>query len=92
MLLERFGLWEVRDQRVSTFSRGMQQRLALCRVLLHDPALLILDEPFNALDAAGAELLDRTLEELAEPRRVIVATHDPDRVEHARHRAAGASR
>ena len=37
MLLERFGLWEVRDQRVSTFSRGMQQRLALCRVLLHDP-------------------------------------------------------
>ena len=42
MLLERFGLWEVRDQRVSTFSRGMQQRLSLCRVLLHDPALLIM--------------------------------------------------
>jgi heme ABC exporter ATP-binding subunit CcmA len=79
MLLERFGLWEVRDQRVSTFSRGMQQRLALCRVLLHDPGLLVLDEPFNALDAAGAELLDRTLEELTD-RAVIVATHDPDRV------------
>ena len=81
MLLERFGLWEVRDQRVSTFSRGMQQRLSLCRVLLHDPSLLIMDEPFNALDAAGAELLDRTLEEQAE-RAVIVATHDPDRVAH----------
>ena len=81
MLLERFGLWEVRDQRVSTFSRGMQQRLSLCRVLLHDPALLVMDEPFNALDADGAELLDRTLEEQAE-RAVIVATHDPDRVAH----------
>jgi heme ABC exporter ATP-binding subunit CcmA len=81
MLLERFGLWDVRDQRVSTFSRGMQQRLALCRVLLHDPGLLVLDEPFNALDAAGAELLDGTLEELTD-RAVIVATHDPDRVSH----------
>ena len=73
----------MRDGRVSTFSRGMQQRLALCRVLLHDPALLVLDEPFNALDAAGAELLDRTLEE-QEGRdcALIVATHDPLRVAH----------
>ena len=63
MLLERFGLWEVRDERVSTFSRGMQQRLGLCRVLLHEPALLVLDEPYNALDAGGAELLDATLDE-----------------------------
>ena len=53
MLLERFGLWEVRGQRVSTFSRGMRQRLGLCRVLLHEPQLVVLDEPFNALDAAG---------------------------------------
>jgi heme ABC exporter ATP-binding subunit CcmA len=81
MLLERFGLWDVRVERVSTFSRGMQQRLALCRVLLHAPSLLVLDEPFNALDAAGAELLDRTLEDQGE-RAVIVATHDPGRVEH----------
>jgi heme ABC exporter ATP-binding subunit CcmA len=81
MLLENFGLWEVRDQRVSTFSRGMQQRLGLCRVLLHEPSLLVLDEPFNALDVDGAELLDRTLEQQSE-RAVIVATHDPGRVEH----------
>jgi ABC-type multidrug transport system ATPase subunit len=80
MLLERFGLWDVRHDRVSTFSRGMQQRLGLCRVLLHEPQLLVLDEPFNALDAAGAELLDETLTELT-GRAVVVATHDPERVE-----------
>src|SRR5262249_61223637 len=65
MLLERFGLWDARHERVGTFSRGMQQRLGLCRVLLHEPELLLLDEPFNALDAAGAELLDQTLTELS---------------------------
>jgi ABC-type multidrug transport system ATPase subunit len=78
MLLERFGLWDVRHERVSTFSRGMQQRLGLCRVLLHEPQLLVLDEPYNALDAAGAALLDGLLDE---PRTVVVATHEPERVE-----------
>ena len=77
MLLERFGLWEVRHERVSTFSRGMQQRLGLCRVLLHDPTHLLLDEPYNALDAEGATLLDAVFEE---PRTWIVATHEPERV------------
>jgi heme exporter protein A len=81
MLLERFGLWDVRHERVSSFSRGMQQRLGLCRVLMHEPELLLLDEPFNALDADGAALLDRTLAELA-ARTLVVATHDPGRVEH----------
>src|SRR5213596_1959271 len=78
--LQRFALWEVRHQRVGTFSRGMQQRLGLCRVLLHEPQLLVLDEPFNALDAAGADLLDETLAELSS-RAFVVATHDPERVE-----------
>jgi heme ABC exporter ATP-binding subunit CcmA len=80
-LLERFGLWEVRDERVSTFSRGMRQRLGLCRVVLHLPALLILDEPFNALDAAGAELLDSTLTDFSVASAIVVATHDPERIE-----------
>jgi heme exporter protein A len=80
MLLERFGLWEVRHERVSMFSRGMQQRLGLCRTLLHDPELLLLDEPFNALDAEGAELLGRTLGELS-GRTLVVATHDAARLD-----------
>lgn len=80
MLLERFGLWEVRHDRVVSYSRGMTQRLALCRVLLHEPELLVLDEPYTALDAAGAELLDAQLAELHRDRTVLVSTHDPDRV------------
>jgi ABC-type multidrug transport system ATPase subunit len=81
MLLERFGLWEVRAERVASYSRGMVQRLALCRALLHDPELLVLDEPFTALDGEGAELLDRSLRELAGSATVILTTHDPERVE-----------
>jgi heme exporter protein A len=80
MLLERFGLWEVRNDRVSTYSRGMTQRLALCRTLLHDPDLLVLDEPYSALDEDGVALLDRELAGLAGQRTVVVATHDPDRL------------
>jgi len=81
MLLERFGLWEVRRERVSSYSRGMTQRLALCRVLLHDPALLVLDEPYTSLDAQGADLLDAQLEELRGERTFLVSTHDPARVD-----------
>ena len=82
MLLERFGLWDVRHERVSTFSRGMQQRLGLCRVLLHSPSPALLDEPSNALDAEGLELLDGVFAETG--RTCVVATHDP--------RASSASR
>jgi ABC-type multidrug transport system ATPase subunit len=81
MLLERFGLWEARHDRVSSYSRGMTQRLALCRVLLHDPQLLVLDEPYTALDAQGAELLDAQLAELRGARTFLVSTHDPARIE-----------
>jgi heme ABC exporter ATP-binding subunit CcmA len=81
MLLERFGLWEARNDRVASYSRGMTQRLALCRVLLHEPRLLILDEPFTALDEAGSELLDRELAALVGERTIVLSTHEPARVE-----------
>jgi ABC-type multidrug transport system ATPase subunit len=59
----------------------MAQRLGLCRALLHDPALLVLDEPFTALDADGAALLDRELAELRGERTLVVSTHDPARID-----------
>jgi len=80
MLLERYGLWEARHDRVATFSRGMAQRLGLCRALLHDPRLLLLDEPFSALDAEGASVLDANLAELGGERTIVLATHEPERV------------
>jgi ABC-type multidrug transport system ATPase subunit len=80
MLLERFGLWDARNERVAAYSRGMQQRLALCRVFLHEPSLLLLDEPFSGLDSEGAELLDRELEERTPVSTFVVAAHDPERL------------
>jgi heme exporter protein A len=80
MLLERFGLWDARNQRADSFSRGMLQRLSLCRGLLHEPDLLVLDEPFSALDEEGAALLDRELADLSLHATFLVATHDPERV------------
>jgi heme exporter protein A len=81
MLLERFGLWEARHDRAGSYSRGMLQRLALCRALLHEPELLVLDEPYSGLDDEGAALLDRELDERRSAGTFLVATHDPTRVE-----------
>lgn len=80
MLLERFDLWESRNERAGSFSRGMLQRLALCRVFLHEPDLLLLDEPFAALDSDGAALLDRELAARRGEATFLVATHEPERL------------
>jgi heme exporter protein A len=81
MLLERFGLWDARAASTGDLSRGMLQRLALCRALLHEPELVLLDEPFGGLDAQGEELL---LDELArlesERRTIVVSSHQPERL------------
>lgn len=75
--LARVGLEEASDRPVRTFSRGMEQRLSLARALLHDPELILLDEPWSGLDAAAADWLDRLLAELrARGRTIVAATHD----------------
>jgi heme exporter protein A len=76
-MLERFGLWRARNERAGTLSRGLLQRLALCRTFLHDPDVLLLDEPFDGLDDEGAELLQAELAERAAV-TALVATHDPE--------------
>jgi heme exporter protein A len=80
MLLERFGLWEARHEQTGALSRGMLQRLALSRALLHDPELLLLDEPFSALDATGADLLLEELARRAESHTIVLASHQPERL------------
>jgi len=62
-LLERVGLSQRQDDRVSHFSRGMEQRLSLARALVSRPDLLLLDEPFTGLDKAGTDLLCQVLQE-----------------------------
>jgi heme exporter protein A len=77
-LLGRVGLGDAAaDAPARTFSRGMLQRLALARALVHDPALLLFDEPAAALDPAGADWLARELAaERAAGRVVVLVTHD----------------
>jgi len=74
--LERTELARVKDARVREFSRGMRQRLALARAFLHSPDLLVLDEPFTALDDRAVGMLQGLLRgALAEGRTVVMSTH-----------------
>jgi len=74
--LERTGLERVKNGLVREFSRGMRQRLAVARAFLHRPSVLLLDEPFTALDDRAIAVLQRLLREaLAEGRTVIMSTH-----------------
>ena len=74
--LDEVGLLARAFEPVRTFSKGMTQRLGLARLLLHNPELLLLDEPHAGLDASGAALLERVL---GSGRSVVMVTHDVER-------------
>jgi heme exporter protein A len=75
--LRQVGLIDRRDDRVRTFSRGMQQRLALARTLLHDPEVVFLDEPYTGLDPHASAMLRAVLDRLKDGRRtVVLVTHN----------------
>ncbi len=77
--LDSAGLTERADDPVGAFSRGMRQRLALERALLHGPRLLLLDEPFTGLDDSAVTVVaDRLTRVAAGGAIVLVATHDLD--------------
>mgnify|MGYP001059473863 CR=1 FL=1 len=79
--LRASGLASYQNQPVRTYSRGMQQRLSIERALLHDPKILLFDEPYTGLDQEAAQRLDRRLQALHTPGRVIlVAAHRPQRL------------
>ncbi|HSB13077.1 MAG TPA: heme ABC exporter ATP-binding protein CcmA [Bryobacteraceae bacterium] len=74
--LERTGLERVKDGLVREFSRGMRQRLAVARAFLHDPGILLLDEPFTALDDRAIAILQTLLRQaLADGHTIVTSTH-----------------
>jgi heme exporter protein A len=79
-VLDVVGLTAARRELVRTFSRGMQQRLSIARALMHDPSLLLFDEPFTGLDQDASAMLDGLLSEIASQGRTVVMTsHDLER-------------
>lgn len=79
-VLQRVGLWGRQRDPVRTYSRGMQQRLAIARAMLHDPPILLLDEPDTGLDQHATAMLTDLLREVgATQRTVLMTTHNLER-------------
>jgi len=77
VLMERFGLIGQRRQRLAEYSKGMRQKLALIRAMLHDPPLLLLDEPTSAMDPHSARLVHDAILNLRDERRtILLCTHN----------------
>lgn len=77
--LKMLGLWERRDDAVGTFSKGMRQKLAIARSMLHEPKTLFLDEPTSGLDPEAAKLVRDFIEELkVAGRTIFMCTHNLD--------------
>jgi ABC-2 type transport system ATP-binding protein len=80
--LERFGLWARRGEPVGAFSKGMRQKLAIARAVLHDPEVVFLDEPTSALDPESSRIVRDLVEELrAAGRTIVLCTHNLDEAE-----------
>ena len=78
--LDRVDLLDRKNDRARTFSRGMQQRLAIARALMHDPSVVLLDEPFTGLDPHASDRLEELLHTLNNGKRAVVMTiHDLER-------------
>ena len=76
-LLDRFGLSEAAGRRLGEYSKGMRQKLALIRAMLHDPPVLLLDEPTSAMDPLSARLVrDAIIDLRSEKRAIILCTHN----------------
>jgi heme exporter protein A len=87
-LLAEEGLAAVADRRAGTFSRGMAQRLSIARALVHDPPIVLLDEPFTGMDRRAGDRLSRRLRGLRDEDRVVVlVTHDLPRASEIADRA-----
>jgi ABC-2 type transport system ATP-binding protein len=77
--LRMLGLWDRRQESVGTFSKGMRQKLAIARALLHEPQLVFLDEPTSGLDPAAARLVREFISSLKrEGRTIVITTHNLD--------------
>ncbi len=77
-LMTQFEMSDVLDRRLSEFSKGMKQKLALIRTMLHDPEVLLLDEPTSAMDPQSARLVHDTLRQLRDQHRrsIVLCTHN----------------
>jgi len=74
LLLKQFGLWDAREKRLDSYSKGMKQKMALIRALIHDPPVLFLDEPTTAMDPQSARTVRNAIAELRAARRTILLT------------------
>ncbi len=88
-LLKQFELWDAREKRLDSYSKGMRQKVALVRALIHNPPVLFLDEPTTAMDPQSARLVRDSIGELrASDRTILLTTHNLPEAEYLADRIA----